>query len=204
MAAQSAVPVEISDISSKNDHQNALWKKLATEKTDSNGKTSNNQKDISAEEAIHVKTTESENGLNFQNYSATHENVIAEIDDEITVLEETAVIKKSRSKVAEFDLEKVLEEQDTHDLYCPNCNSCITKRVILRKRKRLLTEIQNDVPAKKVHEEPCNTRKSDSYAVSDEMTNLTDSSEPDIFRCLSCFSFFIPTGMSINYHYIIV
>lgn len=46
--------------------------------------------------------------------------------------------------VVEMDVEKVLEEQDTHDLYCPNCNSCITKRVILRKRKRTLQDPQVD------------------------------------------------------------
>ncbi|CAH1427487.1 unnamed protein product [Lactuca virosa] len=36
----------------------------------------------------------------------------------------------------EFDVETMIKKQETHDLFCPNCNSCITKRVILRKRKR--------------------------------------------------------------------
>ena len=36
----------------------------------------------------------------------------------------------------EFDVETVIKKQETHDLFCPNCNSCITKRVILHKRKR--------------------------------------------------------------------
>ncbi|XP_052170658.1 membrane protein of ER body-like protein isoform X2 [Diospyros lotus] len=39
-------------------------------------------------------------------------------------------------ELTEFDVERILKKQNTHDLYCPNCNSCITRRVILRKRKR--------------------------------------------------------------------
>lgn len=105
--------------------------------------------------------------------------------------------KKSLLKVIEFDLERILEEQDTHDLCCPNCNSCITKRVILQKRKWSVREIQHDVPSKKVHEEQYDAERLDTASVSGEMTNLADAPEPDVFRCLSCFSFFIPTGMLI-------
>ncbi|KAI4384895.1 hypothetical protein MLD38_002981 [Melastoma candidum] len=33
----------------------------------------------------------------------------------------------------EYDVENVLEKQNTHNLFCPNCKSCITRRVILRR-----------------------------------------------------------------------
>ena len=33
---------------------------------------------------------------------------------------------KDKVNIEEYDLEKILDEQETHDLYCPNCKSCIT------------------------------------------------------------------------------
>ncbi|KAL2622300.1 hypothetical protein R1flu_002505 [Riccia fluitans] len=42
----------------------------------------------------------------------------------------------SDGSVYEYDLERVIHEQKTHDIMCPVCGSCITQRVILRKRKR--------------------------------------------------------------------
>ncbi|GAB2224467.1 hypothetical protein Droror1_Dr00005228 [Drosera rotundifolia] len=42
---------------------------------------------------------------------------------------------------AELDVERVLQKHETHDLFCPNCNSCITSRVILRRRKPKIQEI---------------------------------------------------------------
>ncbi|KAL6006693.1 hypothetical protein ACLOJK_032186 [Asimina triloba] len=48
------------------------------------------------------------------------------------------ILVHSGKTIVEMDVERVLEEQDTHDLYCPHCNSCITRRVILSKRKRTI------------------------------------------------------------------
>ncbi|XP_058084178.1 membrane protein of ER body-like protein isoform X15 [Magnolia sinica] len=84
--------------------------------------------------------------------------------------------------VVETDVERVLEEQDTHDLYCPNCNSCITKRVILRKRKRRGQDVQFESKREKI--EP---------VLQPDLNASTDTG-PDVFRCLACFSFFIPTA----------
>ncbi|KZV35300.1 hypothetical protein F511_41301 [Dorcoceras hygrometricum] len=75
-----------------------------------------------------------------------------------------------------YDVETVLQKQNTHDLYCPNCNSCITRRVILRKRKR--TKIRKKLDAKRNKTEIA----------------LVVADDDEQFRCLSFFSFFIPTG----------
>ncbi|KAH7543683.1 hypothetical protein JRO89_XS15G0000200 [Xanthoceras sorbifolium] len=40
------------------------------------------------------------------------------------------------NEITDLDVERVLQKQNTHDLYCPNCNSCITRRVLLRRRRR--------------------------------------------------------------------
>ncbi|KAI3955587.1 hypothetical protein MKX01_034909 [Papaver californicum] len=36
-------------------------------------------------------------------------------------------------EIIEWDVERVIEEQETHDLTCPNCKACITKRVFYAK-----------------------------------------------------------------------
>ncbi|KAJ0967783.1 hypothetical protein J5N97_024700 [Dioscorea zingiberensis] len=101
---------------------------------------------------------------------------------------------KSKLQVTEFDVERVLQEQETHDLFCPNCNSCITKRVILRKRKRTGQGFKYDSKHKKVHE------TQDDLDTSAALTEIADEDcdrELELFRCLSWFRFFIPIGFSL-------
>ncbi|KAL6606439.1 hypothetical protein ACP70R_042092 [Stipagrostis hirtigluma subsp. patula] len=103
-----------------------------------------------------------------------------EKDDQVT---------KGKVNIEEYDLEKILDEQETHDLYCPNCNSCITRRVILKKRKRT---VRRDEPPKRPQlVEP-------SATIADQPAAERRDESLDIFRCLSCFTFFIPTGCGFN------
>ncbi|CAM0912326.1 unnamed protein product [Alopecurus aequalis] len=98
-------------------------------------------------------------------------------------------ITEVQPEIEEYDLEKILDKQESHDLYCPNCKSCITRRVILRKRKRTARLTAHDEPPKRPHTEevpPAPAPGSD------------EPESPDVFRCLSCFSFFIPTGCNFN------
>ncbi|KAL2550892.1 membrane protein of ER body-like protein [Forsythia ovata] len=115
-------------------------------------------------------------------------------------------------EVTELDVERVLQKQTSHDLYCPNCNSCITRRVILRKRKRniqvsdeevkrnkLEREANSEVVSGIVQETQDQVHPTDGIGVDGIPTPNADDNgrdrerEPEIFRCLSCFSFFIPT-----------
>jgi len=127
-------------------------------------------------------------------------------------------IKEIDQQEKEFDVELVIAKQETHDLYCPNCKSCITKRVILKKRKRnihvldkkgkrdrLDIVVDTDVvdPDSTTHE-----ANQGNYAnVTPEITSLDPPPAPaaaddddhpekevEVFRCLSCFSIFIPSG----------
>ncbi|KAK6794745.1 hypothetical protein RDI58_008198 [Solanum bulbocastanum] len=121
------------------------------------------------------------------------------------------LIDDSDTDVKDFDVESVLQKQNTHDLYCPNCKSCITKRVILQKRKRKIRVSGNDV--KRVKPEVVVDSKVDAshaQAADDEVRDGAGCSldgtpplavddyqpdrEPELFRCLSCFSFFIQAG----------
>ncbi|GFP94304.1 membrane protein of er body-like protein [Phtheirospermum japonicum] len=108
-------------------------------------------------------------------------------------------------EVTDLDVEQVLKKQNTHDLYCPNCNSCITRRVILRKRKRRVRVSGEEAKRNKteIAVEPAlgtGSVRSRGAHVEDSDAHIPTVDEderergPDIFRCLSCFSFFIPTG----------
>ncbi|XP_055825123.1 uncharacterized protein LOC129893766 isoform X2 [Solanum dulcamara] len=121
------------------------------------------------------------------------------------------LIDDSDTDVKDFEVENVLQKQNTHDLYCPNCKSCITKRVILRKRKRKIRVSGDDVKRSKPEVVvDSKVDASHAQAADNEVRDGADSSldgtpplaaddyqpdrEPEIFRCLSCFSFFIPAG----------
>ncbi|KAJ4971644.1 hypothetical protein NE237_004743 [Protea cynaroides] len=118
-------------------------------------------------------------------------------------LEECAddtLFKDGRQEVTELDVERVIEEQNTHDLYCPNCNSCITRRVILRKRKRKIRSIHYDGKREKIDTVVNLDGSTSAPAIIDDNLSTTPpvddpvrETERDIFRCVSCFTFFIPT-----------
>ncbi|KAJ4776684.1 Vacuolar iron transporter (VIT) family protein [Rhynchospora pubera] len=92
--------------------------------------------------------------------------------------------------IKELDLEKVLEEQETHDMYCPNCNSCITRRVILKKRKRIAKDVKSDLrPEKLPNLGQIETTNANGVEI--EQTSV-------LFKCLSCFSFFLPADCGFD------
>ncbi|KAI3950619.1 hypothetical protein MKW92_021121 [Papaver armeniacum] len=113
------------------------------------------------------------------------------------------VEESNTEEVIEWDVERVIEEQETHDLICPNCKACITKRVILRKRKRSvpITEDTREpkkfgTPTRSILKTDPSTSSSNSqghYAGVIPGAPDTNERRNDVFRCFSCFSFFIPT-----------
>lgn len=135
------------------------------------------------------------NGPNLHIDSAENveDEVVASTDPETQSHGHDEVANAFKLDVSELDLEKVLEEQETHDLFCPNCHSCITKRVILRKRKRRVQDFQYEERPEKLHARP------NIVASSTEIAEASHDDGPEVFRCLSCFSFFVPTenGFSI-------
>ncbi|KAK4792885.1 hypothetical protein SAY86_023320 [Trapa natans] len=111
----------------------------------------------------------------------------------------------------EYNVAEVLEKQNTHDLFCPNCRSCITRKVILRRRRLRVPRFPSDARGRRVivttEEEEIGsiTEAGDqspdvletapvSEAPTDANEDRRDDREPNVFRCLSCFTFFIPTG----------
>lgn len=133
---------------------------------------------------------------------------------ESEVVEEVDLIEELNPEETEFDVEKVLEKQNTHDLYCPNCHSCITRKVILRRKKRHREEHDNieETAISELHPQP--VTGVEEYRSVDAIPSIDETPTPAVidniptpqvhgyhkdrereaFRCLSCFSIFIPTG----------
>ncbi|CAN6915398.1 unnamed protein product [Brassica oleracea] len=149
----------------------------------------------------------SENGSTSEDNNKGPSGEIEEVQDTDLPKEVVAVVVQRTADVIEeeeevdiddvedYNVEKVLDNQETHDLFCPNCHSCITKRVVLKKRKR---KISHAVP-----EDPKRVRGPDRI---DPILRSEDnepspgggvSSTPESFfyKCLSCFSIFIPKGV---------
>nr|KYP72755.1 hypothetical protein KK1_005356 [Cajanus cajan] len=84
---------------------------------------------------------------NIHNSSDIQATAVTNFHKETSTKDAPNLIKEIDQQLEEFDVEAVLAKQETHDLYCPNCHSCITKRVILKKRKRYLQK--SDTKAKR-------------------------------------------------------
>lgn len=138
---------------------------------------------------------QSDEGTNasFKNFdNATNADVNANLIGEIEDL-------------TELDVEKVIEKQHTHDLYCPNCNSCITGRVILRRKKPRVSNIRRKLPkrVKKLDPIPDSAGDGRSGDTPEIDPHVNTTAPPDeqtehaqeAFSCSSCFSLFIPIGI---------
>ncbi|GAB4858653.1 hypothetical protein Ancab_010126 [Ancistrocladus abbreviatus] len=122
--------------------------------------------------------------------------------NEVTKHEEVSV-DVQEIPIAELNVERVIEKQETHDLFCPNCNSCITKRVILRRRKRKIQDISlgEEIVDTEVPDNPPEDHEIVSEHASDNRPFLVNEGEDtgrEAFRCLSCFSIFIPLGNGLK------
>lgn len=90
----------------------------------------------------------------------------------------------------ESEVERILRLQETHDLVCPVCRSCITKRVILRKRKRTSTISSIE----KWETEVEDGEESSGEQVLDTNAGDTVVEEYENYGCLSCFTFLFRRG----------
>lgn len=70
--------------------------------------------------------------------------------------------------VIELEFERDIKKLDTHAMYCPNCNTCITKVVLRRKRAKKVTHVAQE------------------------------NERADLLGCSACFSVFVPSGKSAD------
>ncbi|KAG8381640.1 hypothetical protein BUALT_Bualt06G0142600 [Buddleja alternifolia] len=132
----------------------------------------------------------------YQEHTSSYFNSSNEIESA-----EVDLINEDDLDETDYDVESVIQKQNTHDLYCPNCNSCITRRVILRKRKRRIRITDDEAKRNKIEaglgfkvgagsvREPSGFDDTEIRREDDEERGRG----PAIFKCLSCFSIFIPT-----------
>ncbi|KAL3846029.1 hypothetical protein ACJIZ3_003432 [Penstemon smallii] len=121
-----------------------------------------------------------------------HEGHHLESSNEIEITDDDT-LKEDELEETEYDVEKVVEKQNTHDLFCPNCKSCITRRVILRKRKRRIQVSDEEVKPNKIR--AAVVQENFDYALVPTADDVNERKEETVLiKCLSCFSFFIPNG----------
>eukprot|EP00250_Pteridium_aquilinum_P013926 c21662_g2_i2 orf=206-1930(+) len=101
----------------------------------------------------------------------------------------------STGQVVEEIVKVLKHHQKTHDLLCPVCGSCVTRRVILRKRKR-----SSLISVDRWYRDPLDEGELQEQGSSLEVTEAVEEEDPQeyqdtkAFGCLSCFSLFIEKG----------
>ncbi|XVF12795.1 hypothetical protein REPUB_Repub08aG0150600 [Reevesia pubescens] len=143
------------------------------------------------------------------NTSSKHFHNAMKVDSNVDLIGEI------EEDLMELDVERVLEKQNTHDLYCPKCNSCITRKVILVRRKPKINirhktkRVKNLDPIPNSGGDGLNGDTPETYSnvgptpapfsnvgptpAPGEQNNGREQ-EQEAFSCLSCFSLFIPIG----------
>uniref|UniRef100_A0A7N0TCN9 Uncharacterized protein n=1 Tax=Kalanchoe fedtschenkoi TaxID=63787 RepID=A0A7N0TCN9_KALFE len=114
--------------------------------------------------------------------------------------EEFGVIYEDDPEPIDYDVEGVLKKQETHDLICPNCYSCITRRVILKKRKRVLNDIHHIAKRDRIEEtggseisRPDTVQEALDESLTNRLENISNPLQ-EVITCWSCFSLLIPSG----------
>ncbi|KAK8513144.1 hypothetical protein V6N13_032394 [Hibiscus sabdariffa] len=130
------------------------------------------------------------------NESVNHFDSVIKVDTNADLVGEV------EEDLMELDVKSVLDKQSTHDLYCPNCNSCITRKVILVRRKPKFSNIRH----KPKHLKKPNSTDDGFSGCTPEIDadvspilalgeqNNGREQEQEAFSCFSCFSLFIPIG----------
>ncbi|KAI4306590.1 hypothetical protein L6164_029851 [Bauhinia variegata] len=173
---------------------------------------------VQADSDQYVKTMDDEcpssSEISHLENSSLKATTIKDFNDEISTKAGPDLIEEIDQGLKELDVEAVLAKQETHDLFCPNCHSCITKRVILKKRKRHVPTL--DPKAKRDKFDPsgsstlvdtpeCKSSQGDHTIPTPDVgsqeppaDHCNPETEREVFRCLSCFSFFIPSRNGFN------
>lgn len=100
---------------------------------------------------------------------------------------------------SESELEKILRLQQTHDLLCPNCGSCITKRVVLRKRKRTTVV---SVDKWEVLDQETSVQLAEH---AEDEVPMEEYEETEDWGCLGCFTFLFRRGQIFYFqNYIVI
>jgi hypothetical protein len=120
------------------------------------------------------------------------------------------------SAEGESEVQRVLRLQTTHDLLCPKCGTCITKRVILRKRKRTSLSVvsvekwvllsEEEIQSQDTLEELHTSSTTTAAAVKEEVTVVEPPAADDghgyeyeeDWGCLACFTLFFRKGSLEN------
>ncbi|CAH8342481.1 unnamed protein product [Eruca vesicaria subsp. sativa] len=124
-----------------------------------------------------------------------------EVEEEKDKEEEEEKEKNSEITSSESEeksnLETLLATQEKYELYCPSCSSCITRKVIIRKKEDgKLVDFYADLTSYESRsdievEPPVKPHAPDTFIKNDDKENTKDGY---IFACLTCLKDYIKLG----------
>ncbi|XP_020878970.1 membrane protein of ER body 2 isoform X3 [Arabidopsis lyrata subsp. lyrata] len=176
--------------------------------TGSNEENGNNWLESSSTNLPKVENERQQNGedcemeeeeKNERSSSVSEEKLLATQENyELGEEDEEKKERSSSDSEEKSNLEKLLATQEKYELYCPSCSSCITRKVILKKRKRgkhvdSSPDLKPDVPVVEPShieemEPPVKVHVPETRIEDD---NQEDKEEGIIFNCLACLKYFI-------------
>ncbi|KAL4346716.1 hypothetical protein GQ457_17G022990 [Hibiscus cannabinus] len=139
--------------------------------------------------------------------SFKHFEHVTEAEVDVDLIEET------EEDLVDLDVKRVLDEQNAYNLVCPKCRSCITKTVILVRKRPKVSKPQKPRRGSKVDPIPDSAGFDGSNDKPETHSDVSPVAAPtgqndgreqeqeqkqtqtqEAFSCLSCFSLFIPIG----------
>ncbi|KAG7551736.1 hypothetical protein ISN45_Aa06g023830 [Arabidopsis thaliana x Arabidopsis arenosa] len=159
-----------------------------------------NERQHNGEDCEMEEEEEEEEEKNERSSSVSEEKLLATQENyELGEGDEEKNERSTSDSEEKSNLEKLLATQENYELYCPSCNSCITRKVILKKRKRgkhvdSSPDLKHDVPVV----EPSHIEEMEP-PVKVHVTRIEDDAQEDkeegiIFTCLACLKYFIRLG----------
>ncbi|CAA0404537.1 unnamed protein product [Arabidopsis thaliana] len=141
--------------------------------------------------------SDSEEKSNLEKLLGTQENY--ELGNE----DEEKNERSSSDSEEKSNLENFLATQENYELYCPSCSTCITRNVVLKKRKRgkhvnSSLDLKPDIPVVEP-DEPSDIEEMESpvkvYVPETRIEDDQEDKEGTIFTCLVCdLKYFIRLG----------
>ncbi|OAO96119.1 MEB2 [Arabidopsis thaliana] len=141
--------------------------------------------------------SDSEEKSNLEKLLGTQENY--ELGNE----DEEKNERSSSDSEEKSNLENLLATQENYELYCPSCSTCITRNVVLKKRKRgkhvnSSLDLKPDIPVVEP-DEPSDIEEMESpvkvYVPETRIEDDQEDKEGTIFTCLVCdLKYFIRLG----------
>lgn len=162
--------------------------------------TGSHNEPVSNEESVYnlleSNSTDLPNVENERHQNAEEGEIVVVEEEKDKEEEEYKNSKRTSSESEEkSNLEKLLAMQENYELYCPSCSSCITRKVIIRKREHgKLVDLLPESSEIEEIEPPVKAHAPEKPIENDDQEDKHEGSY--ILACLACLKYYIRLGTS--------